>query len=152
MEMLRLARPIRNLSAVAQLPRLKSLYLHLVQEDSPLDCLAAIPHLEELFIMGGTRAELGDLSHSTLRKLHIQDVRGLKRFVTTPFPAVEEFSMHFQAQVTDLACSSANANLKRIVVLHCIRLERFDGLKELPSLEHLAIVECPVSAEQVRNQ
>ncbi len=151
LEMLRLARPMRNVEALARLPRLKSLYLHLVQQGAPLDSLANIANLHELLIMSGTRTDLAELRHPTLKKLHIQDVRGLIRFDTTPFPALDEFSMHFQAQVTDLACSSANATLKQIVVLHCIRLARFHGLRELPSLGHFAVVECPVNAEQLRN-
>lgn len=151
LEMLRLARPMRNVEALARLPRLKSLYLHLVQKDAPLDSLAGIPELHELLIMSGNRPDLAELRHPTLKKLHIQDVRGLTRFDTTPFPGLDEFSMHFQAQVTDLACSSANAILKKIVVLRCVRLARFHGLRELPSLEHFAVVECPVNEEQLRN-
>ena len=151
LEMLRLARPVRNVEALARLPRLKSLYLHLVQQGAPLDSLADIANLHELLIMSGNRTDLAELRHPTLKKLHIQDVRGLTRFDTTPFPGLEEFSMHFQAQVTDLACSSANVNLKRIVVLRCIRFARFHGLRELPSLEHFAVVECPVNEDQLRN-
>ncbi len=142
---------MRNVEALARLPRLKSLYLHLVQKDAPLDSLAGIPALHELLIMSGSRPDLAELRHPTLKKLHIQDVRGLTRFDTTPFPGLDEFSMHFQAQVTDLACSSANAILKKIVVLRCVRLARFHGLRELPSLEHFAVVECPVNEEQLRN-
>ena len=151
LEMLRLARPTRNVAALTQLPRLKSLYLHLVQKDAPLDSLAGIQELQELLIMSGSRPDLAELKHPTLKKLHIQDVRGLTQFDITPFPGLEEFSLHFQAQVTDLACSSANAKLKRIVVLHCSRLARFHGLRELPSLEHFAVVECPVNEDQLRN-
>jgi hypothetical protein len=151
LEMLRLARPMRNVEALARLPRLKSLYLYLVQQGTPLERLEEIANLHELLIMSGSRTELAELRHPTLKKLHIQDVRGLTGFDTTQFPGLEEFSMHFQAQVTGLACSSANANLKRIVVLHCIRLARFHGLRELPSLEHFAVVECPVNEEQLRN-
>lgn len=151
LEMLRLARPMRNVEALARLPRLKSLYLHLVQQGAPLDSLADIANLHELLIMSGNRTDLAELRHPTLEKLHIQDVRGLTRFDTTPFPGLEEFSMHFQAQVTDLACSSTNAKLKRIEVLHCIRLARFHGLRELPSLEHFAVVDCPVKENQLRN-
>ena len=151
LEMLRLARPMRNVEALSRLPRLKSLYLHLLQQDAPLDSLADIAELQELLIMSGNRTDLVELRHPTLKNLHIQGVRGLTRFDTNPFPGLEEFSMHFQAQVTDLTCSSANANLKRIVVLHCIRLARFHGLRDLPSLEHFAVVECPVNDEQLRN-
>lgn len=150
LELLRLAKPARSVDALARLERLKSLYLHLVQPEVPLDSLAGIPGLPELLIMSGSRTDLAELSHPTLKKLHIQDVRGLTRFDTTPFPQLEEFSMHFQAQVTDLACSSANAKLKRIVVLHCVRLARFQGLRELPSLEHFAVAECPVDEAELR--
>jgi hypothetical protein len=151
LEMLRLARPVRNVAALSGLTRLKSLYLHLVQQDASLDSLAAIPELHELLIMSGNRTDLAELSHPTLKKLHIQDVRGLTRFDIAPFPGLEEFSMHFQAQVTDLECSSLNSKLKRITVLRCIRLARFHGLRELPSLEHFAVVECPVDEDQLRN-
>lgn len=152
LELLRLSKPVRNVASLVRLPRLNSLYLHHVQKDAPLNNLSAIPELSELFIMSGSRSDLADLSHRTLKKLHIQDVRGLTRFDVTPFPELQEFSMHFQAQVTDLACSSANANLKRIVVLRCVRLTQFHGARELPLLEHFAVVECPVTAEQLRSR
>lgn len=151
LEMLRLARPMRNVEALTRLPRLKSLYLHLVHKDAPLDSLAGIQGLHELLIMSGNRPDLAELGHPTLKKLHIQDVRGLTRFDTTSFPGLEEFSLHFQAQVTDLACSAANAVLKKIVVLHCIRLARYHGLRELPSLQRFAVVECPVNEDQLRH-
>lgn len=152
LEMLRLTRPMLNIEALTHLPRLKSMYLHLVQQGSPLEHLTGVAGLHELLIMSGNCTDLSRLRHPTIKKLHIQDVRGLTRFDTAPFPGLEEFSMHFQAQVTDLACSSANARLKQIRILRCIRLARFHGLQELPSLEHFAVVECPVNEEQLRNQ
>jgi hypothetical protein len=152
LETLRLAKPVRNFDALTKLSRLKTLSLHLIRPETSLECLAEISALCELNIMSGSRPELSDMRHATLKKLHIQYDRGLTQFDTTPFPRLEEFSMHFQAQVTDLACSSVNAQLKRIVVLHCKKLARFRGLNELPALEHFAIAECPVIGDELRTR
>lgn len=149
LEMLRLAKPVRNVEALTRLPELKTLWLHGVQVDPLLDYVAAIPGLRQLMVMSGTRTDLEGMQHPSVEKLHVQDVRGLVRLDVTGFPNLADLSVHFQARLTDLACSGANARLARVVVLRCARLARFRGLRELPALQNLAVAECPVTAEEL---
>jgi hypothetical protein len=150
LETLRLAKPARNVDALTRLSGLRTLWLHGVPAEPSLDYVAGIRGLRQLQLMSGTRTHLDDLRHPAVERLHVQDVRGLERLAVTAFPSVEYRSVHFQARLTDLECSRANAQLARIEVLRCVRLARFRGLRDLPALTHLAVVECPVTAEQLR--
>lgn len=137
-----LSKQQKNIAAIGELPKLRSLGLN-VKNTVALDFVPRLKTLRELRLILGGRENLDEAAHPGLETLELTRVRGLSRLTPADFPKLKRLTIEEQAQLASLEFSAKNAALARIKIDNCKTLASVAGLKSLPMLEELIVWNSP---------
>jgi len=149
-----------QLSPLAEYTKLRD--LGIVGHSKGIDCLQAIPCLEELrlngikknvklgfvsklralkslsFLLGG-RSEISEIQHEGLKKLAVIRVMGFESLSLSSFPSLEDLQIEDQIRVKNIEFPESSQHLKKLWLLNCKKLDSISGFLNLHALEELRI-------------
>lgn len=117
----------KGIKAIASLPHLRKLSLGAYAKSHPLDFVSEISSLKELTLILGGRADIDDMSSTTLETLQILRVRALSTLGDlSRFPLLSALRVEDQLQLVRLDLTGAS--LERLWLYNCKRLAELPGL------------------------
>ena len=129
----------RNIEAVAELPALAELTLGGFPNSRNLAFLCGLSSLRSLFLFGGSRATIDELSHPELEKLMFRHVRGLESAgPLARFPRLQR--LHVEDQLKLRTLDVAGLPLRSLVLSNCKTLARIEGLARLDRLAEMRVM------------
>ena len=117
----------KGIDAIAGLPHLRKLGLGAYARAHPLDFIAAISGLKALTLILGGRANIDDLSSTTVEMLQVLRVRGVTTLGDlSRLPALSALRIEDQLQLFQLDLSGPK--LERLQLFNCRNLAELSGL------------------------
>jgi hypothetical protein len=117
----------KGIDAIAGLSHLRNLGLGAYARTHPLDFIAAMPDLKQLMLILGGRADVSDLSSSSIEMLQILRVRGVTTLGDlSRLPALSALRIEDQLQLSRL--DLMGPKLERLELFNCKNLAELSGL------------------------
>jgi hypothetical protein len=117
----------KGIKAITGLPHLQKLSLGAYAKNNPLDFISDIPALKALTLILGGRADIDDMSSTTLETLQILRVRALSTLGDlSRFPLLSALRVEDQLQLVRLDLTGAS--LERLWLYNCKKLAELPGL------------------------
>jgi hypothetical protein len=137
------------IETIGECRRLKTLRLRMIGRGVRLDFVPRMKRLRSLYLALGGRDDIDELAHPSLAELAVVRVRGLARVTPGAFPRLERLRVEDQLQIEGLELGRGNPKLAYLTVANCKRLRRLAGLRHLPSLRDLRIVQTPLELDEL---
>jgi protein phosphatase 1 regulatory subunit 7 len=140
LEALRICGQTRGIQALTAIRSLKRLWLNRIGRGTHLEFLSGLDNLQTLGLLLGGRSSIAEIDMPRLAELDICRVQGLGDLGDlSRFRGLVSLRIDEQARLERVAFSAANAELRRVYLLHCKSLRTLSGLEMLPRLEELRI-------------
>lgn len=141
----------RGIEALAAAPRLEELALWGIPRSQPLDFVAHIKPLLALSLIRGGRETIHDLTHHSLKFLHLTWINGLRDLGPIGrFPSLKGLAVSDQLRLDSLDLTGAN--LQFLALNNCKNLVQLTGLDNLQRLEQFTATQTALPLDHLRDR
>jgi protein phosphatase 1 regulatory subunit 7 len=141
----------RGIEALAAAPRLEELALWGIPRSQPLDFIAHIKPLLALSLIRGGRETLHDLTHDSLKFLHLTWINGLRDLGPIGrFPSLKGLAVSDQLRLDSLDLTGAN--LQFLALYNCKNLVQLTGLDNLQRIEQFTATQTALPLDPLRDR